>query len=62
MDSFDLNIEYDANEGEVYISTTNSSVARYTNIRDIASLTEAITTCIENFFNDEDNNEGDDNI
>ena len=62
MDSFVLNIEYYANEGEVYISTTNSSVARYTNIRDIASLTEAITTCIENFFNDEDNNEGDDNI
>lgn len=53
MDSFDLNIEYDANDGEVYISTTNSSVARYTNIRDIASLTEAITTYIENFFNDE---------
>jgi len=58
MDSFELNIEYDANDGEVYISTTNSSVARYTNIRDIASLTEAITTCIENYLNDE----GDDNI
>lgn len=58
MDSFYLNIEYDAKEGKVYISTTNSSVARYTNIRDIASLTEAITTCIENLFNDE----GDDNI
>lgn len=58
MDSFDLRIEYYANDGEVYISNTNSSGARYTNIRDKASLTEAITTYIENFFNDE----GDDNI
>ena len=58
MDSFDLRIEYDANEGEVYISNTNSSGARYENIRDIASLTEAITTYMDNFFNDE----GDDNI
>lgn len=58
MDSFDLGIEYDANDGEVYISNTNSSGARYTNIRDKASLVEAITTYIDNFFNDE----GDDNI
>lgn len=58
MDSFELNIEYVANDGEVYISTTNSSGARYTNIRDKASLIEAITTYIENYLNDE----GDDNI
>lgn len=59
MDSFDLRIEYDSNDGELYISTDNSSGVSYTNIRDKASITEAITAYMDNYIFD---NEGDDNI
>lgn len=53
MDSFDVRIEYDSNDGQLYLSNNNSDIVSYTNIRDKASISEAITAYIANYiFND----------